>query len=153
MAQPVSGLEAHLGYWLRYVSNAVSGAFAARLAAANVSVAEWVVLRVLFDAGAEGMNASEVAERIGMTRGGISKIVARLEAQSLLDRTVDEADRRRQGLALTRTGRALVPRLAALADANDEAFFGALSSTERKTLDRLLRRLVQAHGLSDVPVE
>ena len=35
-------------------------------------------------------------------------------------------------LTLTRAGRALVPRLAALADANDEHFFGHLGAAERQ---------------------
>ncbi len=43
----VSTLEAHLGYWLRYVSNHVSHAFALKVAAHGVSVAEWVVMREL----------------------------------------------------------------------------------------------------------
>ena len=40
----MAGLETHLGYWLRRVSNHVSGAFARALQQRNVSVAEWVVL-------------------------------------------------------------------------------------------------------------
>jgi hypothetical protein len=40
-----SSLESHLGYWLRYVSNHVSHAFALKLAALEVTAAEWVVLR------------------------------------------------------------------------------------------------------------
>src|ERR1035438_5835067 len=39
-----SALEAHLGYWLRRVSNHVSGTFTRALQAQQVSVAEWVVL-------------------------------------------------------------------------------------------------------------
>ena len=46
---PVSDLTDHLGYWLRFVSNHVSQAFASRVAAHGVSVAEWVLMRQLFD--------------------------------------------------------------------------------------------------------
>jgi hypothetical protein len=45
MPRAVASLESHLGYWLRAVSNQVSGAFAARVETLGVSVAEWVVLR------------------------------------------------------------------------------------------------------------
>ena len=45
----LSPLESHLGYWLRYVSNHVSHAFALKVAARGVTVAEWVVLRELYD--------------------------------------------------------------------------------------------------------
>ena len=44
-----SALEAHLGYWLRFVSNHVSHAFKTKVEAQGVTVAEWVVLRWLFD--------------------------------------------------------------------------------------------------------
>ena len=44
-------LEKHLGYWLRRVSNAVSGEFARALQEKQISVAEWVLLSVLSERG------------------------------------------------------------------------------------------------------
>ncbi|MEG2964613.1 MAG: MarR family transcriptional regulator, partial [Janthinobacterium sp.] len=41
----VSELEAHLGYWLRFVSNHVSHSFQKKAEANGVTVSEWVVLR------------------------------------------------------------------------------------------------------------
>ena len=55
----LSSLESHLGYWIRYVSNHVSHAFALKLAAVGVTVAEWVVLRDLYDSE----NAPSAARR------------------------------------------------------------------------------------------
>ena len=69
MSEPVSDLETHLGYWLRYVSNHVSQAFARKVEARGVTVAEWVVLRELYDA--DDALPARIAERIGMTRGAI----------------------------------------------------------------------------------
>ncbi len=83
-----SPLEAHLGYWLRFVSNQVSQSFGRKLAAIDVSVAEWVVLRELLTA-TRWFRAS-CARKIGMTRGAVSKIMDRLEAKSLLTRTTNE---------------------------------------------------------------
>jgi DNA-binding MarR family transcriptional regulator len=147
----VSALESHLGYWLRFVSNHVSASFARRLAKHDVSVAEWVVLRELLDT--ENTAPSDLAERMNMTRGAISKLVASLETRSLIRRAIDKTDRRRQFLALTPKGRALVPKLAAEADANDTAFFGALDARSRALLEEFLRRLVAAHDLKTIPVE
>ncbi len=64
----VSPLEAHLGYWLRFVSNQVSHAFSLKVAAHDVSVAEWVILRLLYDRDA--LVPSALAEQTGMTRAG-----------------------------------------------------------------------------------
>ncbi|MGN6149547.1 MAG: MarR family winged helix-turn-helix transcriptional regulator, partial [Rhizomicrobium sp.] len=79
-----AALESHLGYWLRFVSNSVSGAFAEKLARQNVSVAEWVVLRLIH--GDTTMPASAIAETTGMTRGAISKIIDKLEERGLAER-------------------------------------------------------------------
>jgi DNA-binding MarR family transcriptional regulator len=77
----VSELESHLGYWLRYVSNQVSQSFSRKVAAAGVSVAEWVILRELYDG--EALAPSVIAAKTGMTRGGISKIADKLTAKSV----------------------------------------------------------------------
>ncbi|MBB3773951.1 DNA-binding MarR family transcriptional regulator [Angulomicrobium tetraedrale] len=151
MTLPASELTDHLGYWLRYVSNHVSHAFARKVDAHGVTVAEWVVMRHLFEV--ERLAPSRLAERIGMTRGAVTKLADRLIAKSLLARTADPADGRAQTLALTPAGRALVPQLAALADANDAEFFDHLAAAERTALLNLLRDLVERHGLRSQPVE
>jgi MarR family transcriptional regulator, lower aerobic nicotinate degradation pathway regulator len=147
----ISDLDAHLGFWLRYVSNHVSQGFAARLAGKGVTAAEWVVLRSLF--GAADRQPSHLAEALGMTRGAISKLVERLMAKDLLCRRASESDGRAHVLSLTKKGETLVPELAALADENDAAFFGGLSVEERALLEGLLKRLVQERGMRSVPVE
>lgn len=147
----VSALEAHLGYWLRFVSNQVSHAFSTRLAARGVTVAEWVVLREMFDA--EASVPSALAARLGMTRGAISKLVDRLEAKALVKRRASSVDRRYQDLVLTPQGRRLVPRLSALADENDEEFFGHLGAAERAAIEAAMREIVRRFGLRSVPVE
>ena len=59
----VSELEAHLGYWLRAVSNHVSHGFKTKVERHGVTVAEWVVLRALFER--DGVNPSELATTLG----------------------------------------------------------------------------------------
>jgi DNA-binding MarR family transcriptional regulator len=147
----VSDLKTHVGFWLRFVSNHVSHAFARRLQASGVTVAEWVVMREMFDD--EQTSPGVLAERIGMTRGGISRLVDRLVAKDLVTRADRSDDRRFQSIALTATGRHRVPQLAALADQNDEEFFGPLSAGERAALLASMKKLVQAHGLQTLPTE
>ena len=107
-----SSLDRHLGYRLRAVSNAVSRGFAARVEAEGVSVAEWVFLRLLHDV--DSLTPSVLAERIGMTKGAITKLGDRLVARGLVERRDNPGDRRGQMLALTPQGRELVPVLARL---------------------------------------
>ncbi len=149
--QSASDLTAHVGYWLRYVSNHVSQAFARKVEAHGVTVAEWVVMRQLLEEKA--LAPSQLADRMGMTRGAISKLADRLIAKSMLVRAADPTDGRAQTLALTTSGRALVPKLAALADANDVEFFAHLKPKDRATLLRILREIVEKRGLKSLPVD
>ncbi|MFC3675688.1 MarR family winged helix-turn-helix transcriptional regulator [Ferrovibrio xuzhouensis] len=150
-AAPASDLTAHMGYWLRYVSNHVSQAFARKVEAHGVTVAEWVLLRRLLDA--EPLAPSRLADRMGMTRGAVTRLADRLIAKSLLLRTADPQDGRAQTLTLTAKARRLVPELAALADANDAEFFDHLAPKERAALLRILQGIVERHGLKSLPVD
>jgi len=144
----VSPLDAHVGYWLRYVSNQVSHAFSLKLATHDVTVAEWVLLRELYN---KDDAPSALAARLGMTRGAISKLADRLAEKSLARRTADGADRRYQSLALTADGQKLVPRLAALADENDAEFFGQLPAAERAKITQIMQDIVRRHDLKTIP--
>lgn len=148
---PVARLTDHTGYWLRMVSNAVSQDFARKVAGQGVTVAEWAVMRVLFDT--DGMAPIALADRMGMTRGAISKLADRLLAKGLILRAANDAGGRGQLLSLTPAGRAMVPVLAAVADANDRDYFSVLTAPEQQTLDRILRTLVDRRGLSAPPVD
>jgi DNA-binding MarR family transcriptional regulator len=149
--EPVSVLTAHLGFWLRFVSNAVSHAFSLKIASRGVTVAEWVVLRALLDE--EALTPSALADRLGMTRGAISKLADRLVAKALVARAADRRDRRSQRLALTAKGRKLTPALAKLADDNDAEFFGHMSARERAAIEAAMREIVRRRGLDAVPVD
>ncbi|AWM38018.1 putative HTH-type transcriptional regulator [Gemmata obscuriglobus] len=151
MSHVPSPLDAHIGFWLRFISNHVSHAFAAKVEGHGVTVAEWVVLRQLLTTGATAPSA--LAEGLGLTRGAVSKLVDRLCAKCLVSRTANQEDKRYQTVALTPTGHELVPKLADVADANDAEFFGHLNDDQRAMLVGLMKDVVRRHGLKDVPIE
>ncbi|HEX4370609.1 MAG TPA: MarR family transcriptional regulator [Rhizomicrobium sp.] len=151
-AIPPSELTDHVGYWLRQVSNHVSQAFARKVEAHGVTVAEWVLMRQLL--GEDRLPPSQIAERMGMTRGAVTKLADRLITKSLLVREADPEDGRAQTLALTPKGRKLVPKLAALADANDAEFFDLhLTKSDRAALLRILRRIAETRALKSPPID
>ncbi|HEY1838159.1 MAG TPA: MarR family transcriptional regulator [Rhizomicrobium sp.] len=147
----ISGLQTHLGYWLRFVSNHVSHAFARKLELRGVTVAEWVMLREMFEG--DTVAPSEIAARMGMTRGAISKLTDRLVQKEFVTQAPGKGDRRYQVLRLTAAARALVPKLAALADQNDAEFFGHLKPGERATIETAMKEIVHRQGLKAVPTE
>jgi len=147
----IAELSGHLGFWLRLVSNHVSHAFAAKVVAEGVTVAEWVAMRALY--GGEPAAPSRLADAMGVTRGAVTKLADRLIAKGLAVRRADPADGRAQTLALTAKGQALVPRLAALADRNDAAFFASLPDADRKALDRILKGLAARGNMTALPLD
>jgi DNA-binding MarR family transcriptional regulator len=149
--RPISNLKSHLGYWLRRVSNTVSGEFARSLHAKQTSVAEWALLRHLHER--EQTTPGELAEALAMTRGAISKIVDKLQVKGWIRSRVKPEDNRGQLLSLTSVGRRALPELAKIADQNDEQFFACLDADERAALKSLLSKLAEHHQIRDVPVE
>lgn len=150
-SNPPAKLEGHLGYWLRAVSNAVSQTFARKVEVKGVTVAEWVFLRTLYDA--EGISPSQLAERMGMTKGAISKLAERLVAKALIVRRSGLRLPRSQTLSLTPAGRKIVPVLARLADQNEEEFFSCLPRADRNRLVKAMRRIASAQGLTTAPID
>ena len=150
-AYPLPRLEDHLGYWLRHVSNHVCGGFARGLQERQLSVAEWVALRQIYDR--QTITPGELAALIGMTRGATSKVLSKLESKAWIRRAFDGEDSRVQWITLTATGAAILPELAQLADHNDAYFFGELSSEEQTTLRGLLQKVSQSHQWNDVPID
>ena len=149
--QPVPELESHLGYWLRRVSNAVSGRFARALQEEQTSVAEWVLLRELYKRGQA--TPGELAESVGLTRGAVSKIVDKLEAKDWIQTEGREGDSRFRLLSITRPGRRSLPVLAEVADRNDESFFACLDMSEKSVLRGLLIKIAEHNRIHDVPTE
>jgi DNA-binding MarR family transcriptional regulator len=147
--QPPSPLEAHLGFWLRFVSNHVSIRFQQLLEEKGVTVTEWVALRTLWSQ--DETTHAELIQALGMTKGAASKVVSRLVEKGLAGRQLAEGRAREQCLALTAAGKALVPKLAALADVNDDHFFGHLPAAERQALTQAMQDLVQHHQLKELP--
>lgn len=147
-----SELKAHIGFWMRVVSNHVSHAFARKLETSGVTVAEWVILREMYGTG-KRTSPSVVADLTGLSRGAVSKLISRLLGKGLVTRTESTRDRRYQDIELTKGATALVPRLAKLADENDREFFGVIAKAERETLKEILQRIVALHELTRMPID
>ena len=147
----VDDLKSHLGFWMRFVSNHVSYAFAHKIEGQGVTVAEWVILREMYE-HEDKASPSDIIKQTGLTKGAVSKLIDRLCVKKLAIRLSAKHDRRFQEIGLTEEGRRLVPRLAALADNNDKEFFGCLKAKEHSELDRILKKIVNENKLKRTPI-
>ncbi|MGW7205748.1 MarR family winged helix-turn-helix transcriptional regulator [Streptomyces sp. NPDC054837] len=87
---------------------------------------------------------SELADRLGLTRGALSARLAPLEEAGLIGRTHESADRRRVLVRLTDAGYAAFEQHAAAEEEDEVALLAALTAEEQRTLADLLRKLVVA---------
>lgn len=133
-------LERFLPYRLAVLANTVSKGIA-RLYADRfgITIPEWRILAIL---GAFGpATASEIQGRSAMDKVQVSRAIARLTEAGMIRRTVDEADRRRQTIAMTAEGDRVYREIVPLAQAREAALLEGLTAEEREMLDRLLNRI------------
>ncbi|MET0316446.1 MAG: MarR family transcriptional regulator [Rhodococcus fascians] len=76
----------------------------------GIGVSEFETLDLLVDAGAESYRMSELAKDIYLSQSALSRTVARLERDKLVDRTMCTSDRRSIYVCLTESGRDLHAR-------------------------------------------
>ena len=104
------------------------------------------MLRLLY--GNAPLAPSQLADRMAMTRGAISKLADRMIAKGLIRREASSKDGRGQFLSLTEAGRALAPDLAALADRNDAECFAHLTAHERVLFQGILTKTITHLGIA-----
>lgn len=89
----------------------------------------------------EGLNPSEISANQGTSRNTISALIRSLEEEGLVERSLDNQDRRRFNIHLTEAGRRKVTDLAEHHTRLISELFSALSPTEIETLSILLQKL------------
>lgn len=134
-------LTDHLEYWLRTASNHASYVLGERLRGEGVTTAEWSMLRELYDV--DTISPTQLAKRLALTGGAITKLVDRLLPKGLVVREFSASGARTQSVYLTERGRALVPILADHAGTNETKLFTHLSADERHVLKKVLFSIVE----------
>lgn len=89
----------------------------------------------------------ELAKAVGVTASVVVDMLDELERLDAVRRVRDTADRRRQLIELTPTGRELRHQTLSLARQNDEELLRAISPAEAAALLQTLGRIAAATGL------
>ncbi|GAA4239881.1 MarR family transcriptional regulator [Actinomadura meridiana] len=108
------------------------------LAALNVSMAEYSALSLLYEAGADGMRMSDLANRRLMSSGGFTRLADRLQNRGLIERRRSATDGRGFEATLTAAGRTLI-RKARRRHHSDlrELFFAHLDDDQLRALTEI----------------
>jgi len=87
---------------------------------------------------------AELGRRLSIDRSDLHALLAELESDGLVARVRDERDRRRNVVTLTRAGRGALARLGKRIDAAQDVLLEPLSTGERRELNRLLQKILEA---------
>ncbi|MEU4251547.1 MarR family transcriptional regulator [Amycolatopsis sp. NPDC026612] len=123
-------------YVMGQLHRAGVGRIDAALAAHGVALRDYYVLVCI---GEEGpLSQQRVADRLGLDRSDLVKVLDRLEAAGWVSRERDTEDRRRHVLTLTEDGRATVGKVEEVSSAVTGELLARLGPGEQETLHRLL---------------
>jgi DNA-binding MarR family transcriptional regulator len=115
--------------------------------ALGVSLSQFEVLGWVARAGRRGLRMSDLASRVVLSPSGVTRAVDQLERKGLVERCVFEGDKRGYLATLTREGRALFRKAAAVhALGLREHFLKHLSHMQLEQLAAALETILDGEG-------
>jgi DNA-binding MarR family transcriptional regulator len=121
-----------------YTADAVRRRLAETVDPFGITLQQFNVLRILRGGGEAGVATLDVAQRMVEQTPGITRLLDRLEAKTLVRRQRCPTDRRQNLCWITPAGRALLEQLDGPAVRASEACVAALNQAEQLTLIALL---------------
>jgi DNA-binding MarR family transcriptional regulator len=130
-------LNEHLGYFIRRLQVWVFQDFIRTLAPVDIRPAQYSVLVVI--AANPGLSQSDLADRLGIERARLVRVLDKLERRGLTQRLASPTDRRSHALRLTREGQRILKRAAILAALHEAKLIEKLGPEQRKSMLTLLK--------------
>lgn len=127
--------------WTNRIAREMSSATSRAVAAHDLSAMEAnILIRIDF-----GLNSpTKIANCLGIDVSNVSRLIRTLEKKELATREVDDENRSRAILRLTKKGRQKVAEARPDKRQMEETIMSALSDNERKSLLRIARKLSEA---------
>jgi len=116
----------------------------AALAGSQLDLSEYDVLVTLAAAPPEGMRPTELADRVLLTKSGVTRLIDRLEERGLIARHACPLDRRGRYIGLAPAGRHLLRRAAPAILRGLATLMAALSPPDLAALERASERITEA---------
>jgi DNA-binding MarR family transcriptional regulator len=137
--EPLPALASRLGYLLKHAQLRLAELNAAALAPFMITGRELAVLLAI-DSQAP-LSQQEAARRLGVDRTTMVALIDELEGKGLVQRRPDPADRRKNAVALTPTGRATLQQASRASDAAEQRFLAPLTSDQATQIRESLRMI------------
>jgi DNA-binding MarR family transcriptional regulator len=138
----IDPMKDHPGYLLRRASVVAMARLAERLKALHLSPTEATVLTVI--EANPNARQSEIGRLLDIASANMAPLISRLAKRGLIDR--QPVDGRSHGLMLSRTGRALMARVASIIAEHEERLVSRVPAAQRRSFLAGLRALQEEGG-------
>ncbi|CAN5340572.1 MarR family transcriptional regulator [soil metagenome] len=128
------------GRMLRRLEQDVKTLLERRFAAEDVTVTQWIALKVVRDAAIS--NPGELARELNITSGATTRLIDTLEERGLMLRDRSAEDRRVVGLKVTDAGRAMIQAIAPMVVDGWNELVADFSDDEVMQFSAMLARLL-----------
>ncbi len=129
-----------VGYLLNQVGLSMRRQVAQRMAVHELTAAQWHPLWKLKRDGPS--TAQEMAREMDIDAGAMTRLIDRMVAKGLVERTRSSSDRRVVTLALSAAGDAVARRVPAVLAGVNNDYLRGFSADEWETLKHLLRKML-----------
>jgi DNA-binding MarR family transcriptional regulator len=138
--------DKHIDAWRAVVTThaAVTDRVAKALTAADLPPLSWFEVMWAVGQSPDGRpRMSDLAERLTLSRGGITKLVDRLSGAGYIERVSCAEDRRSLQAELTPAGEQMLEEMRQVYASEVERYLGTLSAEDSELLASLLERVTQ----------
>ena len=132
-------LDDYLPYQLYRISNLMNVRLQRQLRGVGMNLSRWRVLCVLRSDGR--LSISKIVELTLMEQPTVSRVVANLEEEGMIDRRVSEEDSRVMEIALTEKGTAVIGEVQPAAVNRQRAALDGVTASDLATFRRVLARI------------
>ena len=137
-------IDDSLGYLVNRAARLMAQQLADALRPDGVGIGQWAVLLHLW--AADDMSQAELSRVVAIEPPTMVRTIDRMARDGLVERRPDERDARVSRIHLTERGRSIRDQLVVKAAGVNERTLARLSASERKTLVRLLKKLIATDG-------
>ena len=131
------------GHYIRRLQQVAVALFAQKVGGLDITPVQFAALVALRQR--RSLDQAALAALIGYDRATIGGVVDRLEAKRWVAREPGRDDRRTKVVSLTATGAATLRRVARDVNGVQDALMAPLSPADRRSFERLCRKLLDAH--------
>ena len=131
----------YIGYTITDVARLLRTVFERRVRCLGLTRAQWVVIARIHRN--PGLSQTEIADLLEIEKATAGRLIDRMELKGWLERRADPSDRRINRLHLTEQAEHLHALIWPIAETTVDDALRDLSSAERRTLSKLMRRVKQ----------